>query len=365
MTFSIVARCSQTGDLGIAVCTAIPAVGAINPFAKARVGAIATQAWSNPYLGIDGLDLLAQGLSAPQVLERLLDADADRENRQLAIVDAHGGVAGYTGSQVQPWKGHLEGDGYVVAGNLLVNNATIKAMAEAFEAAQGQLGQRLLKALEAGQAAGGDRRGKVSAALRVVRDEAYPYFDLRVDEHPEPVAELRRIFEIYSALPYLDDLHPEHYGRMQGRTRAQCVVHRENRLLMVRHRHRGMEWWCLPGGAVEGGETPAEAALRELREECNVDGIVIRQISFSRWSPQDTSSTFLVDIGDQEPKMGVDPEFRRSSQILVDVRWLSFSEIPERDRAYLCASGLLGVQEFLDEVSSWGGRTSYPRSDTA
>lgn len=208
-TFSIVARCPQTGELGVAASTAIPAVGAINPFAKARVGAITTQAWSNPYLGMDGLGLLAQGLSAVEVLERLLRADPDREKRQLGIVDARGGVAAFTGEEVQPWKGHREGRGYVVAGNLLVGDETIQAMAEAFERARGPLGDRLLVALEAGQAAGGDKRGKVSAALLVVRDEEYPYFDLRVDEHTGPVAELRRIFDVYSALPYLDDLHPK------------------------------------------------------------------------------------------------------------------------------------------------------------
>jgi uncharacterized Ntn-hydrolase superfamily protein len=208
-TFSIVAHCPQTGELGIAVSTAIPAVGAINPFAKARVGAIATQAVSNPYLGIDGLDLLAQGMSATKVLDQLLRTDTDREKRQLSIVDAQGNVAAFTGNEVEPWRGHRVGPGYVIAGNLLVGEETLLAMAETFEAAQGALGKRLLVALEAGQAAGGDRRGKVSAALLVVRDQEYPYIDLRVDEHPKPVAELRRIFDIYTALPYLDDLHPQ------------------------------------------------------------------------------------------------------------------------------------------------------------
>jgi uncharacterized Ntn-hydrolase superfamily protein len=213
MTFSIVAHCAQTDDLGVAVSTAIPAVGAINPFARARVGAIATQAWSNPYLGIDGLGLLARGLLAAEVLERLLRTDADKERRQLSIVDSHGGVAAFTGSQVQSWGGHREGEGYVVAGNYLVGGETILAMAGAFERARGSLGERLLVALESGQAAGGDRRGKVSAALLVVRDEEYPYIDLRVDEHSEPVAELRRIFDIYTALPYLDDLRPKRTWR--------------------------------------------------------------------------------------------------------------------------------------------------------
>jgi uncharacterized Ntn-hydrolase superfamily protein len=208
VTFSVVAHCAQTGDLGVAASTAIPAVGAINPRARARVGAIATQAWSNPYLGIDGLSLLAQGLSAAEVLERLLAVDADRERRQLCVVDAQGGVAAFTGAEVQPWRGHRIGAGYAVAGNYLISGGTIQAMAGAFETARGPLGERLLLALEAGQAAGGDRRGRASAALLVVRDEEYPYVDLRVDEHSAPVAELRRIFGIYMCLPYLSDLHP-------------------------------------------------------------------------------------------------------------------------------------------------------------
>jgi uncharacterized Ntn-hydrolase superfamily protein len=216
VTFSIVARCPQTGELGIAVSTAIPAVGAINPFARAQVGAIATQAVSNPYLGIDGLTLLAQGLTATEVLERLLKADADKEKRQLCIVDTCSGVAAFTGKEVQSWKGHLTGREYVVAGNLLVGGETIEAMADAFEVTQGPLADRLLLALTAGQAAGGDKRGRVSAALLVVRDEEYPHVDLRVDEHTDPVAELRRIFDIYTDLPYLDDLHPKRTWDLGG-----------------------------------------------------------------------------------------------------------------------------------------------------
>jgi uncharacterized Ntn-hydrolase superfamily protein len=216
MTFSIAARCPRTGDLGVAVSTAILAVGAINPFARARVGAISAQAWSNPYLGIDGLNLLAQGLSAAAASEQLLQADADREKRQLCIVDAHGGAVAFTGKEVEPWKGHLMGRGYTVAGNFLVSGATIEAMVGAFEEAGGPLADRLLAALEAGQRAGGDKRGRVSAALLVVRDEEYPHIDLRVDEHVDPVAELRRVYDIYTALPYLDDLHPKRTWRLGG-----------------------------------------------------------------------------------------------------------------------------------------------------
>ncbi len=214
-TFSIVARCPQTGQMGIAVSTAIPAVGAINPFARPGIGAIATQSVSNPHLGIDGLSLLAQGLTAPQALERLLEVDADREKRQVSIVDARGHVAAFTGKEVDTWNGHRIGPGWAVAGNLLGGEEVIRAMARAFEAAQGPLGERLLIALEAGQVAGGDKRGKVSAALLVVGDREYPILDLRVDEHPEPVVELRHIFDVYTALPYLEDLHPRRsWGKM-------------------------------------------------------------------------------------------------------------------------------------------------------
>lgn len=208
-TFSIVAYCRQTGELGVAVSTAIPAVGAINPFAKAQVGAIATQAWSNPYLGIDGLSLLEHGLTPDETVAELLGGDDDRERRQLSIVDAHGNVAAFTGREVQPFCGHHKGKGYAVAGNMLADKKTIRRMAGAYEGTHEPLDERLLAALEAGQAAGGDRRGKVSAALLVVKEEEYPYIDLRVDEHTQPVAELRRIFGIYKRLPYLEDLHPK------------------------------------------------------------------------------------------------------------------------------------------------------------
>ncbi len=207
-TFSIVAWCRQTRELGVAVSTAIPAVGAINPFAQAGMGAMATQAVSNPYLGIDGLKLLGKGLAADEVLERLLRADTDREKRQLSIVDAQGRAAAFTGSEVEAWCGHRIGSGYVVAGNLLVSEETVIAMAKAYEGSRGALGERLLVTLEAGQATGGDKRGKVSAALLVVRDQEYPYLNLRVDEHSQPVRELRRIYDLYTSLPYLDDLHP-------------------------------------------------------------------------------------------------------------------------------------------------------------
>ena len=144
-------------------------------------------------------------------------------------------------------------------------------------------------------------------------------------------------------------------------TRAQCIVHRNGRVLMVRHRLHGEEWWCLPGGGIEAGETSAEAALRELKEECCVDGAIVRETSLVTFAPDDKAHTFLVDIGAQEPKLGTDPEFARNQQVLIDAQWLTLSEITERDRTFLWAAGLLGVGEFLQEVFSWGDSISYPQ----
>ena len=196
-TFSIAARCPRTGMLGVAVCTAVPAVGALCPFARPRVGAIATQSFVNPYLGIDGLELLEKGLSAQEALAQLVAGDPGRDRRQLSVVDSHGNAAAFTGKDCLPWHGHQVGEGYAVAANMMVDETTVAAMARAFEAnANDDLPERLLKALEAGDATGGDYRGRQSAALLVYHTEAYAYRSLRVDEHPHPVAELRRIFEI-------------------------------------------------------------------------------------------------------------------------------------------------------------------------
>lgn len=196
-TFSITARCQRTGMLGVAVCTAIPAVGAICPFVKAQVGAISSQSFANPYLGVDGLVLLEQGKSAQETVEQLIAADPGRAVRQLSVVDTTGQAAGFTGQDCIPWHGHHVGEGYVVAANMMVDETTIQAMLEAFETnADQELPERLLRALEAGDATGGDYRGRQSAALLVHHTEAYASHSLRVDEHAQPVAELRRIFTV-------------------------------------------------------------------------------------------------------------------------------------------------------------------------
>lgn len=196
-TFSIAARCHRSGMLGVAVSTAVPAVGAICSWVEAGSGAIATQSWVNPYLGIDGLKLLRSGLSAQDALEKLVTEDPGRDVRQLGIVDSHGAAAAYTGCKCVTWAGHIVGDGYCVQGNMLAGAETISSMAASASAsADRDLPERLMLALEAAQQAGGDKRGKQSAAIRVFNAEAYPWLDIRVDEHAEPVAELRRVFEV-------------------------------------------------------------------------------------------------------------------------------------------------------------------------
>lgn len=204
-TFSVSARCPRTGMLGVAVSTAVPAVGGICSFIKEGVGAIATQSWVNPYLGIDGLKLLESGMSAEEALARLMADDPGRDDRQIGIVDARGGVAAHTGASCVIWAGHILGEGFTVQGNMLMGPETIDAMAAAARASvASDLTERLMLVLEAGQAAGGDKRGKQSAALKVYNTEAYPWLDLRVDERRNPVAELRRIFEIakHQLLPF-------------------------------------------------------------------------------------------------------------------------------------------------------------------
>jgi uncharacterized Ntn-hydrolase superfamily protein len=207
VTFSIAARCPRTGMTGVAVSTAVPAVGAICCFGAPAVGAVATQSWANPYLGIDGVELLRQGLSAAEVVDRLVTGDPGRDMRQLGVVDARGNAAAHSGSKCTGWFGHLTGNGYSVQGNMLTGGDTIEAMRDSFEATPTlDLPERLVRALEAGQSVGGDKRGRQSAAVKVHWREEYPYLDLRVDEHPEPVAELRRILEVArrQLLPFIE-----------------------------------------------------------------------------------------------------------------------------------------------------------------
>lgn len=208
-TFSIAARCTRTGMLGVAVSTAVPGVGGICPFIAPNAGAVSTQSWVNPYLGIDGVALMAKGKGAKAALKQLIADDPGRDVRQVGMVDRTGQAAAHTGKNCVPWAGHIVGRNFAVQGNMLVGAATVKAMADAFaRAAKLALPERLIVVLEAGQAAGGDKRGRQSAALKVFHREEFPYLDLRVDEHRHPVAELRRVFEVarHQLLPFVDGM---------------------------------------------------------------------------------------------------------------------------------------------------------------
>lgn len=205
-TFSIVACDLDRAEWGVAVESKFLAVGSIVPWAEPEVGAVATQAYANPRYGPEGLALLRQGLSAEEVVKRLTEADDGRDERQLGVVDAAGGAATFTGSGCNAWAGGRSGAGYAAQGNILVSAETVDALAEAFEAATGSLAERLLEALAAGQAAGGDSRGQQSAALLVVRrDGGYAglsdiVVDLRVDDHETPIEELRRLRVLHEQL---------------------------------------------------------------------------------------------------------------------------------------------------------------------
>lgn len=201
MTFSMAAIDRETGQIGIAVQSRAFAVGSRVPWAKPGVGAVCTQASTNTQLGPAGLDLLAQGLSPREVLDRLLAGDEGRKTRQVGILDIHGRAANYTGEHCLDWAGGLTGDGWTCQGNVLAGPQVLEAMAEAYARFDGPLAERLLAALKAGQEAGGDVRGMQSAALLVVGPDADrpdgKLIDLRVDDHDAPIEELQRLYKIH------------------------------------------------------------------------------------------------------------------------------------------------------------------------
>jgi uncharacterized Ntn-hydrolase superfamily protein len=195
MTWSIVARDSG-GAFGVAVASRFFAVGAHCPHARSGIGALCTQALVNPHFGPQGLEALDSGLAPAEAVTKLTNADPGRDHRQVHMIDAKSRTAAYTGSACVAWCGHLARDGFSVAGNMLAGEQVLIKTAEAFEKTQGRpFAERLLAALEAGEAAGGDKRGKQGAALRIHTTESYPFLDLRVDDHAEPLAELRRLYE--------------------------------------------------------------------------------------------------------------------------------------------------------------------------
>jgi uncharacterized Ntn-hydrolase superfamily protein len=194
MTWSIIARDTSTGRFGIAVATKFFAVGARVPHIAAGLGAIATQALVNPYYGIDGLKLLREGRAPRDVVDGLIAADAGRETRQLHVMDASGRIASHTGRECIDWCGHIEGTGFSIAGNMLAGAQVLDETAKAYVANETlPFPQRLIATMRAGEAAGGDKRGKQSAALLIYGDEEWSELDLRVDDHTDPLAELERL----------------------------------------------------------------------------------------------------------------------------------------------------------------------------
>jgi uncharacterized Ntn-hydrolase superfamily protein len=194
MTWSIIARDSATGQIGIAVATKFFAVGARVPHIAAGIGGVATQALVNPYYGIDGLKLLRKGAEPRDIIKTLIAADSGRETRQLHVMDARGRIASHTGRDCVDWCGHIEGAGFSIAGNMLAGPRVLDNTAKAY--ADGKtlpFAQRLIAAMRAGEAAGGDKRGKQSAALLIHGEEEWSDLDLRVDDHADPLAELERL----------------------------------------------------------------------------------------------------------------------------------------------------------------------------
>jgi uncharacterized Ntn-hydrolase superfamily protein len=267
-TYSIVGCDLEAGQWGVAVQSKFLAVGSVVPWAEPEVGAIATQAYANPSYGPNGLDLLRQGLSAEEVVRRLTEEDDGRDERQLGVVDGSGPSAAWTGSGCLDWAGNRTGACYSAQGNILVSGATVDALAETFEAnADRPLAERLLEALAAGQAAGGDSRGQQSAALLVVkRKGGYAALsdvlvDLRVDDHERPIEELSRIYELHQQL---FGRTPERYWQpLEGELRAE-VEERLGRL-----GYDSLEGWASVENLeerVSGSDAIDPVVLEALRE---------------------------------------------------------------------------------------------------
>ena len=221
MTVSIVAYDPKNKEWGVAVQSKFVAVGSLVPHARANVGAIATQAYANTSYGPKGLALLEQGYSAKEVIEILIEDDNLKEERQVGIVDSRGNVHSYTGEKCFEWAGHVIGKNHACQGNILVSEEVVKAMSKAFINTSGDLVEKFFAALEAGQEKGGDRRGMESAAILIVKEKgAYDggtdrYIDIRVDEHPNPIKELKKVFEIYDMCLLLRD-DPNDIVKLEG-----------------------------------------------------------------------------------------------------------------------------------------------------
>lgn len=228
MTFSIVGYDPKEKEWGIAVQSKFLGVGAVVPFAKAGVGAVATQSYANTAYGPEALQLFSEGKSAEEVIEIITSRDEERDLRQVGVIDANGNAASFTGEKCYDWAGGVTGEHFATQGNILVDEQTVQAMARTFQETSGTLAERLLAALNAGQATGGDSRGQQSAALLVVKESGGyggyndRFIDLRVDDHPEPIKELIRVFglqQLYFAPP-----KPERIATIEGHVKEELVT---------------------------------------------------------------------------------------------------------------------------------------------
>ncbi|MDM5330279.1 DUF1028 domain-containing protein [Neobacillus sp. CF12] len=229
MTFSIVGFDPVEKEWGIAVQSKFLGVGAVVPWAKAGAGAVATQSYANTAYGPKALELMEQGKSAQETLELLLADDPDREMRQVGLIDSRGNAATFTGMACYDWAGGVTGTHFAAQGNILVDEKTVQAMARVFTETNGTLADRLLSALDAGQGAGGDSRGKQSAALYIVKEKGGyggfndRYIDLRVDDHPDPIKELIRIYQLQQL--YFAPSKPERITKIEGEIKTQLLTH--------------------------------------------------------------------------------------------------------------------------------------------
>ncbi len=263
-TFSIAAYDSATQELGIAVQSRAFSVGMAVPWAEAGVGAIATQASTNETFGPAGLAMLRAGKPAPEVMRALLDADSGNAHRQLGVVDARGRSANFTGKLCSDWAGGVTGPGYAIQGNILAGEAVVKGMERAFLDTGGELAERLLAALVAGQAAGGDKRGMESAAIVVVRpSEQYPeyrtrYVDLRVEDHKDPINELIRVYRLLEGqrlaeahiryAQYYEKAGKKDLARLERERVAESMAHALARKDVDASTLNGLAWICATNG---------------------------------------------------------------------------------------------------------------------
>ncbi|MCU0497001.1 MAG: DUF1028 domain-containing protein [Anaerolineae bacterium] len=265
MTYSIVARDAATGEIGVAVETALPGVGRTCPWAEAGVGAVATQALSRKSHGSSGLTLMRNGHTAPEALAAAVSADAHANVRQIGMVDAKGHAAAHTGTHTIRYAGHRVGEGFAVQANMMLNDTVPSVMAAAFESASGNLAQRIIAALKAAQEVGGDFRGQQSAALKIVSgtlptaDWEGVIFDVRVDDHPEPVLELERIFNreyAYKITGEAEELVSK--GDLNG------AIKRYEEAMKLDPNDSQIRFWYALNLADEGHFDHAEPIFREL-----------------------------------------------------------------------------------------------------